>query len=101
MRAVHLSLEPGFYSANRQCGRRGGARQPRWLSARHINPYVGLRVGYGRLQGSNFVAAGEAGVEVFKHRHGVLDLSVRGTAFLGEGGPDVALVSGAGLTLAW
>jgi len=72
----------------------GGRRQ-------FLNPYVGLRLGYGRLDGSNFVIAGEAGVELFKHRFVTIDLNVRGTSFFGSGGADVALVTAAGLSLAF
>ena len=73
----------------------GGGRR------RFLNPYVGLRLGYGRLDGSNFIVAGEAGVELFKHKFLTLDLNVRGTTFFGKGGPDVALVTGSGLSLAF
>ena len=55
----------------------------------------------GALMVSNFVIAGEAGVELFKHRFVTIDLNVRGTSFFGSGGADVALVTAAGLSLAF
>ncbi len=64
-----------------------------------LNPYLGLRMGYGRLDGSNFVLSGEAGLELVKHKYGTVDLSVRGTTFFGKGGPDVAVVSSAGVSV--
>ncbi len=66
-----------------------------------LNPYLGMRVGYGRLDGSNFVLTGEAGLELIKHDYATLDLSVRGSSFFGKGGPDVAVVSSVGLSAAF
>ncbi len=73
----------------------GGGRR------RFLNPYTGLRLGYGQLDGSNFVGAAEVGLELFKHERAVLDLNVRGTGFFGKGGGDYALVTAAGLSVAF
>lgn len=66
-----------------------------------LNPHLGMRVGYGRLDGSNFVLSGEAGVEIFKSSFGALDINVQTTGFFGKGGPEVALVSAAELSIAF
>lgn len=66
-----------------------------------LNPYLGVRMGYGRLNGSKFVVAGSAGVEVYKSRYVKLDLDTRVTSLFGADGVDMALVSGASLSVAF
>ncbi len=83
-RAIVATVGGAAYSDHLGGGRRS------WL-----NPYLGLRTGYGRLGGSNFVLAAEAGVELFKNKFMILDLNVRATSFFGKGGPDVALIPAA------
>lgn len=46
-----------------------------------LNPYLGLRIGYGYLDGSAFVFAGGGGVELFKHEYFLLDASVNFVGF--------------------
>jgi hypothetical protein len=58
-------------------------------------------MGYGRLDGSNFVLAADAGVELYKSEAVMLDLNLRTAAFFGEGGPDMALVPGASFSFAF
>jgi Domain of unknown function (DUF4349) len=55
----------------------GGGRR------RFANPYLGLRAGYGYLSSDGcWVAAGELGLELFKHRYLLVEASVRAIAFL-------------------
>ena len=54
----------------------GGGRR------RFANPYLGLRGGYGYLSGDGcWVAAGELGLELFKHRYLLVEAAVRAVAF--------------------
>jgi hypothetical protein len=65
-----------------------------------LNPYLGLRLGYGYLDGSRFVLQAEAGVELLKRPHFVLDASVRGTGFIGSR-TDGAIVAATGAVVAF
>ena len=48
---------------------------------RFFNPYLGLRIGYGNLDGSAFVFAAGGGVELFRHTYFVLDAGVNFVGF--------------------
>jgi hypothetical protein len=81
----------------------GGAAYSDFLGRgkrRFLNPYLGLRVGYGYLDGSRFVLQAEAGVELFKHEHFVLDASLRGTGFIASES-DAALLAGTGAVVSF
>ena len=49
---------------------------------RFLNPYLGVRLGYGNLDGSAFVFAGGGGVELFKHEYFLLDAGVNFVGFV-------------------
>jgi hypothetical protein len=69
-----LTLGGEFYSDYLGAGNR------RWL-----NPYLGLRAGYGRIEGNNqFVAGGALGLEIFKYDLAVLSLDLRLLGALGD-----------------
>ena len=54
----------------------GGGRR------RFANPYLGLRAGYGYLSGDgSWVAAGELGLELFKHRYLLVEAAARAVVF--------------------
>lgn len=81
----------------------GGAAYSDFLgrgSRPFLNPYLGLRLGYGYLDGSRFVLQAEAGLELLKRKHVVVDASVRGTGFIGSN-TDAAVVAGAGAVVAF
>jgi len=61
-----------------------------------LNPFLGMRIGYGYLDGSAFVAVGEAGVELYKQKYLMLDASVRVTTFIDDDGADVGVVAAGG-----
>ncbi len=67
---------------------------------RYGNPYLGVRAGYAYLDASRFVVQAEAGLELIKGRHGVIDLGVRATGFIGKD-TDAALVTGLGAAVAF
>jgi hypothetical protein len=67
---------------------------------RLFNPYLGLRLGYGYLDGSAFAFAGTAGVELFKHPLFLVDLNVRAVGLVGEEFQS-ALVTGASAVFAF
>lgn len=82
----------------------GGAVYSDYLGhgRRHfLNPYLGIRAGYGRLEGSNFVLAADAGLEIFKTEMVLVDVNLRATSFFGKGGADLALVSGAAVSVSF
>ena len=66
-----------------------------------LNPYIGFRAGYGYLDYHAFVLQGEIGVELFKHKHMLVDANVRATGLLGEDDVDAGLVSGAAAVFAF
>lgn len=81
----------------------GGAAYSDFLGGgrrRLLNPYLGLRVGYGYLDASKFVVQAEAGVELFKSRHAVIDASIRGTGLIGKE-TDAAVIAGTGVVVAF
>lgn len=65
-----------------------------------LNPYLGLRLGYGYLDDHRFVIQGEAGVELWKARNAIVDVNVRATGLIGSES-DLALIAGAGATFAF
>jgi hypothetical protein len=67
---------------------------------RFLNPYLGLRLGYGYLDGSAFTFAGTAGLELFKHRYVMVDLNVRAVGFVSDEF-DAAIVSGGSVVFAF
>ena len=67
---------------------------------RFLNPYLGARMGYGYLDRHAFILQGEAGVELFKHKYGLIDLGVRATAFIGKQF-DAGLITGASAVFAF
>lgn len=82
----------------------GGAAYSDFLGRgrrRFLNPYLGLRLGYGYLDGNAFVVQGDVGVELFKTKHVLFDLDVRATGFLADDRVDLALVTGAGIVVAF
>lgn len=64
------------------------------------NPYLGLRLGYAYLDGSRFVTEGELGVELYKSKYVLLDLSVRAAGLFGHHS-DLALLGGVGAVVAF
>lgn len=60
---------------------------------RFFNPYIGFRAGYGYLDYHAFVVQAGAGVELFKHRHAMIDANVRATGLIGRDDADAALIS--------
>ncbi|HUQ02150.1 MAG TPA: DUF4349 domain-containing protein [Kofleriaceae bacterium] len=109
----HQSLEVDLYEAAPAMGggeakpaviaTTGGAAYSDFLGGGHrrtLNPYLGLRVGYGYLDASKFVLQAEAGVELWKSKHAVIDASVRGTGLIGKE-TDAAVVAGTGLVVAF
>ncbi len=70
----------------------GGNRQ-------FFNPYLGGKMGYGYLDGHKFVLSAEAGVELWKSGSASVDLNVQATSFVGQGGPEVAVISAAEVSL--
>jgi hypothetical protein len=88
----HQTLELELYEEATPMG--GGGKR------RTLNPYLGLRVGYGYLDASKFVVQAEAGVELFKTRHAVIDASVRGTGLIGKES-DAAVVAGTGVVVSF
>jgi hypothetical protein len=67
----------------------------------YLNPYLGLRAGYGYLDGHAFAVQGEVGLELFKNEHLLFDLNSRMTGFLARSQVDAALVTGASLIVAF
>lgn len=71
-RAVLATFGTALYSGYLGYGRR-----------RHLNPYIGARVGYGYLSdGGSPVVAGELGVELYKHEYLLVDTSLRAVAYV-------------------
>jgi hypothetical protein len=71
-----------------------------WGRNRFLNPYLGIRAGYGYLDGSAFVFSGIGGVELFKHKYFMLDSNVQVVGFAGTDF-NVALVGGASAVIAF
>lgn len=66
-----------------------------------LNPYLGLRLGFGYLDRAAFAFGASAGVELFKHEYVMVDLNVRAMGLAGSGGFDTALVTGGALVFAF
>jgi hypothetical protein len=74
----------------------GGGRR------RFLNPYLGLRVGYGRVAGANdFVCAGTIGVELFKSRYATIDTDVRVLGLFGKPGSELGIEPTLGANVAF
>jgi hypothetical protein len=67
---------------------------------RFLNPYLGLRGGYGYLGDSAFVFSGIGGVELFKDKYFMLDSNVQVVGFA-RSEFDVALVASASAVIAF
>jgi len=63
-----------------------------------LNPYLGLRMGYGYLDGSRFIIAADVGLELTKHEYLLTTLSFRTLALIGEE-KDVAMTGTFGLVV--
>ena len=68
---------------------------------RFLNPYLGLRAGFGYLDRPTFAFGAGAGVELYKHEYVMVDLNVRAMGMAGKGGLDTAVVSGATVVFAF
>ncbi|HWN70781.1 MAG TPA: DUF4349 domain-containing protein [Haliangium sp.] len=68
---------------------------------RFLNPYLGIRSGFGYLDRSTFAFGASAGVELFKHEYVMVDLNVRAMGLAGKGGLDTGVVSGATVVFAF
>jgi hypothetical protein len=68
---------------------------------RFLNPYLGLRLGFGYLERPTFAFGAGAGVELYKNRYVMLDLNVRAMGLAGDGGLDTAVVGGAAVVVAF
>lgn len=80
-RAVIATLGTALYSSLLGHGRR-----------RYLNPYFGVRLGYGYLSGEgSMVIAGELGLELYRHRYLRVEAAGRAVAFVRDGGADGAL----------
>jgi hypothetical protein len=86
-RAVIATAGTGLYSSFFGDGER-----------RYLNPYLGVRTGYGYLSGHGaLVVAGELGLELYKQRYLLVEATARALAMLGDSGTDVALHATLGL----
>jgi hypothetical protein len=93
----------GDDSSNAVLATMGGAAYSDFLGGgrrRILNPYLGLRLGYGYVDSHRFVLQGEAGVELFKSKFVTLDAGVRATGLIGKDS-DLALVAATGATVAF
>jgi hypothetical protein len=70
---------------------------------RTFNPYLGLRIGYGRVQGSDdVVLGGVIGLEIVKTKRFILDAQFRGLGMFGKNeSPHVGLQSSIGANVAF
>jgi Domain of unknown function (DUF4349) len=81
----------------------GGALYSDYLGrgrGRFLNPYLGLRMGYGYFLQSHFLVAGEVGLELWKHKHFLVEANVRAVGLLSDD-PWLAIVSGVGFVLSF
>ncbi len=88
-RAALVSIGGAFYSDYLGRGQRS-----------FLNPYMGFRGGYAYFDGSRFLTQFEAGVELLKFKHFIVDANVRATALVGSHS-DFAVVSGFGAVAAF
>jgi hypothetical protein len=80
-RAVISTLGSALYSSHLGAGRR-----------RYLNPYLGVRLGYGYLSGQgSMVIAGELGLELYRHRYLLVETAARAVAFVRDGNADAAI----------
>jgi len=80
-RAVLATAGTALYSSFLGLGRR-----------RYLNPYLGVRVGYGHLSGESCaVVEGELGLELYKHRYLLVEAAARAIAFFRDDGTEGAL----------
>jgi hypothetical protein len=68
---------------------------------RFLNPYVGLRMGYGYLGASAFALQADAGLELVKLRAVLVDLNTRFTGFITGDGTDTALITALSVVVAF
>ena len=69
---------------------------------RFLNPYLGLRAGYGRIAGANyFVGGGTIGVELFKSRYATIDTDLRVLGLFGQPGSELGLEPTLGANVAF
>lgn len=66
-----------------------------------LNPYLGLRLGFGYVDDPMFAFGAGAGVELFKHEYVLVDLNVRAMGMVGGGGFDTAVVTGGAVVFAF
>jgi hypothetical protein len=66
-----------------------------------LNPYLGLRMGFGYLDRPTFAFGAGAGVELYKHEYVMVDLNVRAMGLAGEGGLDTGVVAGTAVVFAF
>lgn len=65
---------------------------------RFLNPYLGLRLGYGYVGDDLFVLGADVGVELYKHKWVLVDAFARTMVLLGDGG-DAAVQAGAAVVV--
>jgi len=65
-----------------------------------LNPYLQMRLGYGYINESSFVAGAGAGVELFKHKRVVIDVNVNSIGFIRDS-VKLGVVTGVGAVLAF
>ena len=66
---------------------------------RFLNPFLGMRVGYGWLGGdSKLVLASDVGIEVYKQKYLLVDLSFRVVSFIDGDGATWRFRAGSGST---
>lgn len=115
--AVHLlprvSLEVDVFGDQDDSGTAalatvGGALYSDFLGRgqrRFLNPYLGMRLGAGYLEGPAFAFGAGAGVELFKHEYVLVDVNVRALGLAGRadgaGFFDMALVAGGSVVFAF
>lgn len=67
---------------------------------RFLNPYFGMRLGYGYLSDRGaFAMAGELGLELFKHRYVLVEVAGRAVAFVRDGGTEGAFTASFGASV--
>jgi hypothetical protein len=94
-----LTIDVDVFPASGDHGRgllatAGGAAYSDFLGRgrrRFLNPFLGYRMGYAHLDRSAFVLGAEAGVELFKHEHLLVEASTRALALIHGDGADAAL----------
>jgi hypothetical protein len=80
----------------------GGAAYSDFLGRgkrRYLNPFLGLRLGYGHVGRASLAIAAEAGVELFKHEFLLVEGAVRGLGLIHGDGADAAVQAGVTINL--